>query len=114
VETRTGENPGDPYSPHSGAKDLQPPHDVADEVGEPIHRFRQPNESLNPVLVDPRRPGGDGQGSYEKAACSLGEGPRSRGPKLQDGQAFGRRVVRSFLDINVLHAGILDAHLFTQ
>src|SRR5438093_4497708 len=38
MQTRTGENPGDPDSPHGGAQDLQTADEVADEVGEAIHR----------------------------------------------------------------------------
>src|SRR6266581_2933869 len=91
VQTRTGQNPGDLDSPHGGAEDLQPPHDVANEVGEPIHRFRQPNESISPVVVEARRPGGDGEGSHEEGAPGLGEGPRPRGAELQDGQSLCRR-----------------------
>jgi hypothetical protein len=40
VQTRTGEDPGDPDSPHRGAKHFQPPDQIGDELGEPIHRFR--------------------------------------------------------------------------
>ncbi len=40
VQTRAGENPGDSDSSHGGAEHFQPPYNVPDEFGEPIHRFR--------------------------------------------------------------------------
>jgi hypothetical protein len=90
VQTCTGKNPGDPDSPHGGAQDFQPTDEVADEVGKPVHRLSDLEERIGPFFVKARRPGGDGEGSHEKDACGLGEGPGLRGPKLQDRQALGR------------------------
>lgn len=61
VKTRTRQYLGDLHSPHSGTEELQPPHDVANEFGEPVHRLGETDESIGSLLVEARRPGGDGE-----------------------------------------------------
>lgn len=111
VQTRTGQNPGDLDSPHSGAKDLEPSYDVADELGEPVHRVGETDKRVGTVFIETGRPGRDSEGSHEERARRLGEGPGSHRPKLQDGQALSRRVVGSLRGFEMLHAGVLDADL---
>src|SRR5438093_13734484 len=78
VQTRTSENLSDSDSSHGRAEDPQPPHEVADEVREPVHWLGETDESVGTVFVEARHPGGDGEGSHEECTCGLGEGPGSR------------------------------------
>src|SRR6266571_5006739 len=93
VETCTGEDLGDLYLAHGGAEDLEMPHEVADEVGEFVHRLRQADDGVWAFFVDPRRPGGDGGRSHEEGAGSLRERPTACGPQLEDRQPRCRRIV---------------------
>lgn len=93
VQTRTCENPGDPDSPHGGAEDLQPPPEVADEVGEPVHRLGETDESVGPLFIEAAHPRGNGRRGDQKAHGGLGQRPATRRAKLEDGQPLGGRVM---------------------
>ncbi len=75
VETRAGEDLGDLDLAQGGAENFEAPHEVADEVGELVHRFGQTDESSRSFLVETPHPGGDGEGSDEEYSGGLGEGP---------------------------------------
>jgi hypothetical protein len=102
---RARENPGDPDSPHRGAKHLQPPDEVADELREPVHRLGQTDERVGPFLIE----GGD-----EERPGGLGHRPTTGGSQIENRQSLDRWIVRPFLGREVLHAGVLGPALLAQ
>lgn len=114
VKTGTRKDLRDLDLPHPWTEDLEAPDNVADELGEPVHRLVQRKESMGPLLVEARGPGGDGEGGDQEGPGGLSEGPGSRGPQFQDGEALGRGIVGPFLGFEVLHAGVLDADRLAQ
>ena len=87
---------------------------MADEVGERVQGYRQSEKRVGPFFLQAARPGGDGEGAYEKSLGSLGEGPAASRPELQDGQAGRWRMGRTLVEFDLLHGGVLNADLFTQ
>jgi hypothetical protein len=111
VEAGAGKDLSDLHFPQGRAESLQAPHDVADELGKAIDRFRQLDERVGPFLIEPGCPGGDGERAHLKDPRRLGEGPATTSAKLENGQSRRWRIVGPSVRLDLLHTGILDAHL---
>jgi hypothetical protein len=114
VKTCTGENLGGLHFPERRAEGFQAPHEVTHELGKPIDWFGQLDERVRSFLVESRRPRGDRKRAHLKNPRCLGERPAPDGAKFENGKSCCRRVVRSSVRLDLLHAGILDANLLTQ
>jgi hypothetical protein len=96
------------------AEDSQPPHEIADEIGKPVHGHRQSEERVGPFLFQPARPRGDGEGTHEKSSGGLGEGPAAGCAEFDDRQPGRGWIIGASVGLDLFHAGVLDANLLAQ
>ena len=66
------------------------------------------------VLVEPDHPGGDGRLRDEESLGGLRCRPAPSGAELEDREALHRRVVRTAMRRDALHASVLDAQLLAE
>lgn len=114
VQSRTGEDLSDPDLPHRGARHFQPPHQVADELGELVDGITHFDQRSRSLVIQPTSPRCDGRRGDLQPLGRPDLRPASRRAKLENGQALDRRVVRPPLGRDHLHPRILDAHLLFQ
>jgi hypothetical protein len=114
VETRASEDLGCFDLSKGRTENPKTPHEVSDEVGKPVHRFGQTDERIRAFLIETPHPGSDGERGHQEDPGSLGEGPATCGPKLEDRQTLGGRIMWTSMRLKLLHAGILDADLLAE
>jgi len=114
VEPGAGENLGEFHFSENRTEDLETPHEVTDEVGEPIHRFGQTDKRIGPFFIEAPHPGRNRERSYEKDPGGLSKGPTASCPKLENLQPRRRRIVGASVGFDLLHSGILDTDLLAE
>ena len=93
---------------------LQPADDVADEVRESVHRNRNAQQRVRPVLVDPSLPGTKSCGCDVEAIGRLAGRPATSRPEFHDAHPLQRSVMRSPMRRHSVHASILDPEFLGQ
>jgi hypothetical protein len=114
VESRASKNLCDLDPPHRGAKNLEAPQEIADEVRKPVHGLGQAEERVRSFLVEAPHPGGDGERGHEESPGRLGRRPATLCMKLENCQSRRGWIMGTFLGVDLLPAGILDAAFFSQ
>jgi hypothetical protein len=77
-------------------------------------RISHLHQGLGSFFIQPSHPGSDRGRGDQHVSRGLRHRPASGGSKLEDGQPFDGRVVRSPLSRDSQHPGILDAHLLLK
>ena len=100
--------------PHGGAECLEPLHDVADELREPVDGHGQLYQGIRPFLVEPFHPRRNRRRGHQERPGRLGQRPVAGRLQLDDGHAFYRWIVWPLVRWQMVHAGVLDPHLLPQ
>jgi len=114
VETGAGEDLGSFHFSECRTQNLETPHEVRDEIGKPVHRFGQADERIRAFLIETPHPGRDRERGHQEDSGGLGKRPTPSGAKFEGRQSLRGRIMGSSVGLELLHAGILDADLFSQ
>lgn len=96
---------------HCRAEHLEPPDDVADEVGELVQWLGSPDQG---IVLNPAHPRRHGFRFDEKGFGGQGEVPAPGGFQFQDGHAFGGRVERPVSGRDPAHPGVFDPEFLPE
>ena len=111
MEPGSAEHLGDLLLPQRRAENLQPLHEIANQLGELVDRLKGLHQGVGSCLIDSPNPGTDGLRRHQEYLGSLLQGPTSGGAQFENRHPLGGRVVRPPLGIDLRHPDILDAYL---
>jgi hypothetical protein len=114
MKAGAGQHGRDSRGPHRGAQHLQAPHDVRNDVREPVDGLGRPDERGRSVLIEPDHPVGDRGLGHEEPLGRLRCRPAASGAEFEDGEALHRWIVRAVTRRDALHASVLDAQFLAE
>jgi hypothetical protein len=114
MQPGTGKNLSDPDLAHRRAQGFELPHQIPNEVREPVHWLSELHQATFAFLIDSPKPRFERLLIYHEDRSRLLVGPTSGCLELKDAHSLDRCVVRAFARGQPTPAGILDIQFFLE